>query len=474
MKTIKFALIAISLGSATAFSQVTLSLQDYIKQVANQNQSYKASDSLIKSYDLRSGEASLDFMTYLVGNISYSDSRLTPESPFSPVDTINWGGNLGVQTKLRTGTLLDLEYNSNYTSLTGAGSFASAYPPPFYYNNPTLSITQPLWKDFMANLSKSMESSMLADFRSKSLIQKYQQQQISFNAETAYWQMALYKEILDFDRAAVARTEKILSWNKKRVAMNISDRSDLLQAQASMKLKELVLQTDLENQRQVSNQFNSLRNVSGDQVLENLSPIDVVTEKKLLQEIKRTGDRFDLQANIQNEEREKFNSDAAVEKVKPDISLYGNIQTSGLNTNYSNATSGALGINNPLYAIGVKLKVPLDFGLASQINEGNRAAQTAASYTVSRSKFELDQDWNNLQKRFKDVSVRYGMFKELVALQKEKLEHERLRFTQGRTTSFQVLQFEDDYSNAQLSRLRIENDAIVIIAQARLYNGEKL
>lgn len=66
---------------------------------------------------------------------------------------------------------------------------------------------------------------------------------------------------------------------------------------------------------------------------------------------------------------------------------------------------------------------------------------------------------------------RLDMARELETLQKEKLDHERVRFSHGRTTSFQVLQFEGHYSEAQLTRLRMENEALLIKAQARLFNG---
>jgi outer membrane protein TolC len=78
----------------------------------------------------------------------------------------------------------------------------------------------------------------------------------------------------------------------------------------------------------------------------------------------------------------------------------------------------------------------------------------------------------DLQKHFKDAMSRLSLARDLEKLQGEKLKYERERFNSGRTTSFQVLQFEDNFSDASLSRLRVENELVAMRAKARLYNGD--
>jgi outer membrane protein TolC len=461
----------ILITSQMAFAS-TLNIKDYLKEVSQSNGTFKAGELFIKAYGLRSSEASFDFLPALVGNVNYTDNRLVPVSSLYPSQTISYGGYLGLQTKLRTGTQLGFNYNANWTQMSG-----SPFVPTggYWYNNPTLTISQPLWKDFWASYSKANEDALLASFKAQGYVQRYNQQQITFSAETTYWRLSLYREIIKFDQQALERTEKILKWNQKRVSMNVADRGDLLQAQAAMKQRQLQLQSDLETVRQICSDFNKLRGHKGDLVSEDVQAFDSALELKISVELKRSQDRLDVLATLQNNESIKAQADAGLEKVKPDISLYGVAQLSGRNTDFGPASQDAWDTNiGPSYQIGVKMNIPLDFHLISDINQGNRAMKMATEYASQKVKADAEQDWNDLQKKFKDVLTRFEMARELETLQKEKLDNERRRFNTGRTTSFQVLTFEDNYSDSQLGRLRIENDAITLRAQARFYNGETL
>ena len=57
-------------------------------------------------------------------------------------------------------------------------------------------------------------------------------------------------------------------------------------------------------------------------------------------------------------------------------------------------------------------------------------------------------------------------------MQKEKLEYEKYRFELGRTTTYQVLTFEQDYAQALISRLMIEREILSLHAQLKTYAAE--
>ncbi len=445
-----------------------LSLQDYLKQVSALNGNFLAASKLAESYSLREAEGRGDFNPSLTGNFYYTDSHLAPLTSLSTTQTITWGGSLGLQTKLRTGTNINFSYSSLNYNYVGSPLY---YPPPFYYNSPTLTLTQPLWKDFWAAYSKANEEAQVTSLKAQGLLQHFTKQQILFNSEMTYWKLSLYKQIVQADLDAIARTEKILKWNERRVAMNVSDKADVLESRAALKLKEFALQTDMEILRQTASQFNILRGRPGDLVNETLVQMDSVISGKISEEIKRTATRLDTLAAEQNAYSQRARAEANLEQLKPDVSLYGTGQFSGNNSNLTTATNNSWSSNNPLYTVGLKFTLSLDRDLVDNAREGNRAAQMAADYSAARAKLELEQDWADIKKRWLDVLRRLDMAKELESLQKEKLENERVRFSHGRTTSFQVLQFEGNYSDSQLTRLRIENEAVMIKAQARLFNG---
>ena len=306
------------------------------------------------------------------------------------------------------------------------------------------------------------------------LQQLFTAQKLNFNAEQSYWRVTLYRQIVLLDKDSMDRTQKILERNRRRVEMNVADRADVLQSEAALRSKELQYQTDLETLREAAVQFNSYRNLKGDAVTETLQTIDAFIQNDMKKDLKRVADRVDVliaQATAQNQ---KALAQAAAERQKPSINVYGTVQFNGLSNNFNYATGESFNADNPTYTAGMKLQINLDGGIIHRINEGYQAAAEAADILSHRAQFDLEQDWMDLQKKFKDALSRFDLAKTLEDLQGVKLAHERERFNAGRTTAFQVLTFEDDFANAQTARLRIANDLLTYRAQARLYNGESL
>jgi len=447
------------------------SLENYLAQVRSQNETIKANALNAQSYRLRAGEASLDFMPYATGNLSYSDDkRIASINSGFGTEGLNEGAGVGVQQKLRTGTLLGLNYNWTYSRYINSTLFpVSNYIA--YTGSPEITITQPLWKDFAASLSKANEEATLQNLKALELQSQYSSEQIVFSAENAYWTLALNREVVALDRESIERTDLILKRNQKRVSMNVTDKSDLLQSLASLKTKELHYQDDLEVLREASMQFNSLRNVAGDSVAETLLPVSGLMDLDIEKEIKRTGERADVLIAIANAQNQKAQAKANDIKNQPDIELIGSYQFDGRGSDFGTATGTSWNGDNPYLTAQLTLKVPLDQGDVNQMAQGYRASIAAAEAAAQRAKFDLDQDWQDLKTHFKDALSRLELARELEKLQGEKLRWERERFKAGRTTSFQVLQFEDNFSDAELARLKIENELITMRAKARLYNN---
>jgi outer membrane protein TolC len=459
--------------TASASVERVFNLEDYLNQVRSQNETIKSNSLASLAFRLRVGEASLDFMPTGTGNLTYSDDKRQQSlTTYLGTEAVAESGTLGAQEKLRTGTLLGFSYNLSANQYFNSPFFNPVGSYSLYTASPQLSITQPLWKDFNASLSKANEESVLQSLKAQEISSLYSTQQIVLNAENIYWTLALDREIVRLDSESIERTTRILKRNEKRVSMNVTDKSDLLQSLASLKTKELTYQKDLEDLRQASMQFNSFRNVSNDSVPESLQNVNGFLDLDIGREIIRKGVRSDVLVAVANAQSQKASAEASRIKNLPDIELGGTYQFDGRGFDSATAMGTSWNADNPYLTASLKLTVPLDQGVVSTLNEGYRAQAASAEAAVERAKFDLDQDWLDLQKHFKDAMSRLSLARELEKLQGEKLKWERERFNLGRTTSFQVLQFEDNYSDASLSRLRVESELITIRAKARLYNGE--
>ena len=108
--------------------------------------------------------------------------------------------------------------------------------------------------------------------------------------------------------------------------------------------------------------------------------------------------------------------------------------------------------------------MPLDLGTLSDTRGGYSREAEGATLTFQRRVYEQERDWADLSSKFSDSKRRYQLPAGMESVQKEKYEHERDRLSRGRTVTFQVLQFEQDYRNAQLSRIRAQADVLMLVA----------
>jgi hypothetical protein len=76
--------------------------------------------------------------------------------------------------------------------------------------------------------------------------------------------------------------------------------------------------------------------------------------------------------------------------------------------------------------------------------------------------------------KFQEAKRTFELSKAIEHVQKEKMLHEKDRLQKGRSTTYQTLSFEQDYSSSQLSRIQAELQILQIIAKMKLFSiGEQ-
>ncbi|MDH4225644.1 MAG: TolC family protein, partial [Deltaproteobacteria bacterium] len=93
----------------------------------------------------------------------------------------------------------------------------------------------------------------------------------------------------------------------------------------------------------------------------------------------------------------------------------------------------------------------------------------AADLNYRRKLFEAETDWRDLTQRFVEAMNRLKLAREIELSQKEKLEYERERLKRGRTTTSQVILFEQDNAVAQLTRLQAQLEALSVLATLKSF-----
>jgi outer membrane protein TolC len=479
---------AAPLGNALSGKESPLSLADYLAQVGDKNNTLKSVRQQNSSYDLAAKEPLTAFSPMLTGNYKHSETQNIQQPGTiigSSSDSLASAWDLGISKLFFTGTQVSVGYSSawdvtEYGAAEGSASllnsFSSAqqqqlyslfntnYTGDWYTSVPTLSISQSLWKGFMARGANISIEKTRYNYNSLQETNRQQAQDVYYQAEQAYIQLALAQATVEVQQSALERSQKIFEWSSQRARKNLADRADVVASQAAVKSAQVSLESDQQSLSIAARDFNALRGQTDVQVSEHLSGLRLPSEAL----VQRLADRHDVQAAAWTLKADEAAAEEAVEKYRPDLSAFYNCSFNGADSSYTQAWEHP---DHVAWAAGIKLSANIDFSLIHEVVEGAKGATGSSKQALLQKQSDLDRDWDNLKIQWRNIRQRLGDVEELVALQKEKVELEKARFTHGRTTNYQVLSYENDYSAALLARISLVAEACKVAALAKYYNG---
>jgi len=367
---------------STAATGPTVGLSEYLEQVSAKHLGYKASDQTARAAKLYSGEASTIYAPQLIANASQSsEGRSNPFDPGSHFSTKQY--SLGVSQATSAGINGKLSYTYFDLSLPGVIDFDTGYAQ--------IDVSASLLRNLGGSELKAQAAAAEAGALAKSFSQSYVTKSLLLEAEANYWRLALARDLVAVQRDAVDRAQKIYDWANRRVRLQLSDRSEILQATGNLQARRLELRAAEDEERAAALAFNSSRGLLGDQVSDRLIDLnpDLIARMTAPE---RTVKRDDLRAA---EFQAKASAASAVlsrEKSKPTLELFGSSPLTEPATP-TGASAAFIPITaRPLTTIGVRLSAPLNLGTLSDVREGYAAEARAADWQFQRTAFEEERD----------------------------------------------------------------------------------
>lgn len=465
--------LAVAFTAAPAWSAEQLSLDAYLAAVTGSHQGIQASSELSEAASLRSSEGRLLLAPFIFGSATYVNDQRPAISDFSPDKTVTRNFTLGVSKLTTFGLETKLYYN-----LTGA---TITYPPSFaaitggssqsgYLGSPVLEVTQSLWKNGFGRGTRANQELLQAQALATSFIESYRVKASLAEAENAYWRLALAREAVLVQKESLERAQRIRDWNQRRVNLQLADRADLLQAEAALKLRQLELQGSLDEERAAARAFNTLRSIDGDVVDEAVSRIDSPALWKTT-----PPDRAPLRADVKAAEQgmrvAENSAKLSLERVSPTVDIFGSLALNGLGRDLGEGVSNSFTVDEPTATVGVRFSAPFDLGATFDTRDGYRRELRAAELNYRRKVFDQDREWHDLTSKFAESKARLELAEAIEQAQRQKLNHEKERQSRGRTTTYQVLLFEQDFASSQLARVRAQGDILRLIAQMKTFQN---
>jgi outer membrane protein TolC len=445
-------------------------LDQYLSEVKNQNMSYQASEQQMKGSMLLKRESDLFFKPQFFFNAQKGyDSKLLnpPFLVFDQVRTeryqtgISQEFSFGVETKFSY-DLVKNEYKGiDFTTVSN----------PYWDAIPTLELNIPLWGNAFGRASKARKELSLQQRTFETRSAEAQAKRTLVEAEIAYWKLSAFQESVKVQRKALDAATNILNYVIHKKSKNLGEEADVLQAKALSENYKLQLEQAEIEERSARRKFNLYLNQDADAPVGTLSSLDF---KGLVTEpipSSRPGDRPDVKASQAQVALARASSQLATEQNKPTLNLYGGYAFFGRDGNQATAISRAGYADRESAYFGVRFQMPLNVSAQADAREGAKQTQAAAELNHKYLMYSQDQEWIDMTSLFKDAQTTLKLAETMEKAQKAKLENERVRLRQGRTTTYQILLFEQDYLASEMARIRAATQIINLKSQIQLYSS---
>lgn len=463
--------LAVLVVGGLAVPAQALTLDEYLNQVKGESLGYRSFEESAKAATLKARDADLFFTPKLFANAQLLKDG---KEPFSAImyDRINMENySLGLSQEFSFGLKATVSYAAEKTEIEGiqSASIPAGFPTTFWYATPKLELSMPLWgnafgKTERAKQELNRQQSVAERFGSEAQAKGYLTE-----AEAAFWRLASAQDIVAVQKRALAQAQSILDYVTKKEKMNLGEKADVLQAKAMVEAVSFQVQLAANQEKAARRQFNTYINRQAEEPAPALSGIDYGTLTTVELPKSRPGDRYDLQVAQAQADLAKASANVLAEKNRPTLDVYGSYALNGRSTDLQEAMDRTNMTEHDTTVVGVRLNIPLNIGAAADAKAGALKSAKAADLLYQHKKFTQEQDWENLVQQLGEAKENLRLATGIVNAQKAKLDNERARLKQGRTTTYQVLLFEQDFSQSEVNRVQAAAQILGLQAQIKLY-----
>lgn len=427
-----------------------MNMEDYVSKVFEKNQAVESSRTALRGGLLTSNEAKLIYSPRLGLSYDWQDDQL-PSPLFTLLSrTKSSVYRAGIEQQTPWGLKLGASYilkQMTYQNIR----------PTFFEAQPRFDVSLNLLRNRLGSETERQFQLTKAQNKSALYAQAFQLKLERLKAETAYIRLSATRSLKDLNKQALTRAKDIYDWLRSKASLGLTDSSDLIQAEANLESRSLALLQSTQQERQATQSFASLLE---SELNDSNSSLDWISRTPLEEPVLPTsipeysGDREDLQAALASQEVAEAQALLAKERNKPVLEIFGSYALNSRENSASDAFSQSFDSRYPYRSFGIRFQTPLSIGTTRDTLDGYDQQARAQNILSERKRYENKNEWIDLKKQFDEAKERINRYQNLVAIQRKKMERERIRLKNGRTTTYQALLFEVDYIQAEASRIQ--------------------
>jgi outer membrane protein TolC len=469
----RFFLILVAFFAVKPAFSGTLTLEDYLSQVDGKNQNVISAKQTSEGSGLSVKEAELMYAPVLFAQTEWDDNYFRNATfPEAYRSFFEDNYEIGVKELLPYGANISVSYLLSHQGYLQAVDFVSGQVSDrkFWEGTPEVQATISLWRNWMGSETKATEEVTRASALVTEYSSSYQVKTTRADAENAYVRLVSAQQLVKVYDDSLENANDVLRWNDRRMKVNLGESSDLMQAQANVESSQLLLQQSKDDLRVAARDFNRLRNRDSDQLDEDL----ILPSIENVQVPPRAELRDDVRAAQESAKLVAAQARLGEERNRPTLEAYGSFAANDRELEPAETFNGSFSLGQQTTAFGLRFQMPLAFGTRTDTVKGFAVQREASEALVVQKRFEQEVEWTGLTEQLTEAKRRYDIAVKLSAIQKRKVENERVRLKRGRTTTYQTLIFNIDFNSAEAARIQAQGQVLAILAKLRTFGDSRL
>ncbi len=433
-------------------------------------------NSKVKAENVIDGESKFD-ATFEINLSEEEEVRQQSNAFSSPVKSRNKSHNwdFSLTQKLVTGA----DYKLSFTNDRNRTNSVTAGLNPSYFTEMVFSLTQPLLKNFGIDLTKRNIYIANNEVNISDYVFEDKVIDIISDVENVYWDLVFSIEDLAVKKKSLERARNLERQVKAQVAVGTMAEIETLQAQSEVASRDesLLVAQDLiqDNEDILKNILNI--DYGSEEGLKAIYPSDrpemVADEINLYQAIKDTLlNRPDYLGKKKELENKNILVKFRENQLYPTVDLFGTMGLNGLSGDaitvnsgtfqgrskyggdYGTALSDSLTGKFYNWEVGLKLSYPLGNRSAKAQLSASRLEKAQLILSIKDLEKSIIVEVREAVRQLKTDLKRINATRIARKLAEEKLKAEEKKFEVGLSTSFSVLEFQEDLAEEQSNEIK--------------------
>ena len=360
---------------------------------------------------------------------------------------------LGLNQKLLTGGNLDLAFDSNRNSVAGQTSFLFN---PSYTNSLSLNLSQPLLRNFGADINKTQINIARNAATTEHQVFVDQVLNVINDVEKTYWELVFSRLNEKVAKATLKAAQELLATNRAKVKAGVMAEVEVLQAKAGVASR---IEQVLVAQKAVHDQEDQLRRLFSPPEEELSKDVSVIATDAPTPETSIPSLQEAIQIALQNRpevlqaekniETGTLNTKLAKNQLLPSLAFEGGVGLSGLGKGPGDTLDRTT--STDFYNMGGGLILSYPLGNRSAQSQYNRRVLEAnqAKASLQRVRQQVIIDTKEAVRRVHTDFKRIRTTRTARQLAEKQLNAEQERLQLGLSTTRVVLEFQRDLAIAR-------------------------